>query len=370
MHSNHLHYWLAAIYLPEIGPRKILRWLEQFNNIEQLFLAKHAELQAVGLNPKQIAAIKNPDWKSVERDLTWAKKANQHILSLTHPDYPKLLKEIAAPPLVLFVHGHVEALKRMQLAIVGARNASVAGLKNAEQFAYHLAQVGLAITSGLAVGIDGASHRGALRAQGVTIGVAATGLQHIYPSSHRKLAEEIVENNGAVISEFPLTMLPIANNFPRRNRIISGLSVGVLVVEAALKSGSLITVKYALEQGREIFAIPGSIHHPLARGCHHLIRQGAKLVETAKDILEELGGFKTAMDAELSAQFCHLNQPTAAICPKFRQILEQIGQEITSIDMIILQSGLTPGEVSSILLKLELNGYIQSVAGGYIRTLP
>ena len=252
----------------------------------------------------------------------------------------------------------------MQLAIVGSRRATASGLQTAEEFAYHLAMSGLVITSGLALGIDGASHRGALNANGHTIGVAGTGLNQLYPPANRKLAVEIMERQGAVISEFPLNTFPKAANFPRRNRIISGLSVGVLVVEAALKSGSLITVKHALEQGREVFAIPGSIHNPLARGCHHLIRQGAKLVETASDIQEELHGF-----ASLAARPEQPGSGAGALKMSLEnsKIFEHIGYETTPIDMIILRSGLTAAEVSSILLKLELQGFVQSVTGGYIR---
>jgi DNA processing protein len=270
------------------------------------------------------------------------------------------LKEISDPPLVLFVRGNKDILSVRQVAMVGARNATPAGIKNAEQFAYALAEAGYAVTSGLALGVDGACHRGALAAKGMTIGVCGTGLNYIYPISHRSLATNMIQHNGAVISEFPLATTPRAENFPRRNRVIGGMSVGVLVVEAALKSGSLITARHALEQGREVFAIPGSIHNPLTKGCHHLIRQGAKLVETIGDILEELGGLSLATALVPTMEISHLS-------PKERWLLEQIGYEITSMDAILLHSGLTAGEVSSMLLTLELNGYIQSVPGGYIR---
>jgi DNA processing protein len=380
MSTDHLHYWLAAIYLPGIGPRRMMRWLEYFKDIEKLFLATSDELKIVGLNAKQIQAVKNPEWRSVENDLHWTEKSNHHLLSFADSDYPPLLKEIPDPPLILFIRGNKMALSYTQVGIVGSRHATAIGLQNAEQFAYHLTQAGLVITSGLALGIDGASHRGALAAQGVTIGVAGTGLHHSYPQANRKLVEEIVNHNGAVISEFPLDTPPQARNFPRRNRIISGLSAGLLVVEAALKSGSLITVKHALEQGREVFAIPGSIHNPLARGCHHLIRQGAKLVEMASDIVEELSFFSPkssdnrssvrASETTLKAKATSPPQLELTIAPQFQVFLEHIGYEITPIDMIIWRSGLTPGEVSSILLKLELQGYIESVTGGYIRVSP
>jgi DNA processing protein len=359
-----LHYWLAAMHLPNIGPRIFLRWLEQFSDIQSLFQASNDELHEKGFNEVQQNILQQADWRQVEQDLKWAEAEGHHIIHLQHEDYPALLREISDPPLVLFVKGNKQALVAKQLAIVGARNATPAGLKNAEDFAAHLTQAGYAITSGLALGVDGASHRGALAANGITIGVCGTGLNYIYPYSHRTLAKNMLQQDGAIISEFPLAVSPRAENFPRRNRVIAGMSQGVLVVEAALKSGSLITARHALEQGREVFAIPGSIHNFLARGCHHLIRQGAKLVETCEDILEELSGQrplwlpvqKSAQEEDLS----HLSEPE-------RRVLLQIEYEITPYDVIVLRAGLTAGEVSSMLLILELNGYIQSAPFGYIR---
>lgn len=363
--TQHLPYWLAALHLPGIGPRRFLRYLNNFSDIEKLFTATVNEWQAAGLNPEFIQALQQPDWLTVEKDLQWAQKENHHLIALTDADYPPLLKEISDPPLVLFVRGDKTALSQVQIAIVGSRHATAMGLQNANEFAYYLAQAGFAITSGLALGIDGASHRGAVAAQGVTIGVAGTGLYHNYPRTHQSLVQDIIQAKGAIISELPLAFPPQPANFPRRNRIIGGLSVGVLVVEAALKSGSLITAHHALEQGREVFAIPGSIHHPLTRGCHNLIRQGAKLVETAQDIIEELGALSTQLKARPRLA---LGESRPDLPPHCLHILEQIGCDITAIDVILLRSGLTTGEVSSILLTLELGGYIQSVPGGYIRS--
>jgi DNA processing protein len=320
------HYWQAALYLPGIGPRRLLQWLEHFGDIEILFQApKEAWLQA-GLTFKQIEALSQPDWQAVETDLRWAEAENHYLVTLEDAAYPSHLKEIPDPPLVLFVKGDLGLLSEPQLAMVGSRHATPAGLQNAEQFAYHLAKAGMVITSGLAMGVDAACHRGALNAKGLTVGVAGTGLNYLYPSANKKLAEEMLAHGGAVISEFPLSTPPHAMNFPRRNRIISGLSVGVLVIEAALKSGSLITARHALEQNREVFAIPGSIHHPLARGCHHLIRQGAKLVETAQDVLEELGMFRSAFPKQSSLE--------QAVDAKFRPVFDQVGCEISPIDLI------------------------------------
>jgi DNA processing protein len=366
MTSNHLPYWLAALYLPGVGPRTLMGWMEQFPDIEKLFQATDAELRATGLSARQIQDIRNPDWRLIDKDLEWAGRPDCHILTIADECYPYLLKQIWGPPLVLFARGNKAALAQPQIAVVGARNATLTGLQNAEWFAATLAQVGYVITSGLALGVDGAGHRGTLAAGGITIGVSGTGLYHTYPSSHQSLVRDIITHNGLVISEFPLNTRPFAANFPRRNRIISGLSLGVLVVEAAPKSGSLITARHALDHGREVFAIPGSIHNPLAKGCHQLIRQGAKLVETVADIVEELGEIKAVC---VSSRKPPMAMDQTLLSHEHRQLLDQIGYEITPMDVILLRCGLTAGEVSSILLTLELYGYIQSVPGGYIRAI-
>lgn len=368
MNTHHLPYWLAALYLPQVGPRKFLRWLTHFEDIQAFFTATRDTWRGMGMTAKDIEAVQNPDWQAVEKEMAWAQKEGCHLLAFAGEDYPPSLKEIHDPPLVLFVQGNKEALLKTQLAIVGSRHATPQGVKNAQAFAYQLAEWGLVITSGLALGIDGASHQGALEAGGLTIGVAGTGLHSVYPPSHARLVQAMLAANGAVVSEFPLATPPHPKNFPRRNRIIAGLSVGVLVVEAALKSGSLITARLALEQGREVFAIPGSIHHPLSKGCHYLIREGAKLVEEGADILAELSANLT-LDAprfkrENPAQKQKPPENLPAAC---WQLLEQIECDITPNDVILLRSGLTTGEVSSILLTLELSGYIRSVPGGYIR---
>jgi DNA processing protein len=265
----------------------------------------------------------------------------------------------------LYVHGNVAALHTPQLAIVGSRNPSAGGQETAHAFAAHLASVGLTITSGLALGIDAASHAGALDSSGTTVAVMGTGLDRVYPARHRELAHEIVSGGGALVAEFPVGTGPRPENFPRRNRIISGLSLGTLVVEAAPRSGSLTTARHAVEQGREVFAIPGSIHNPLARGCHALIRQGAKLVETAADVLEELGVF-----IEHAPQ---TSSPLPAASPdtpssEQSQLLDYMGFDIITIDQLVARSGLTAAAVSSMLLILELDGRVVSQAGGrYVR---
>jgi DNA processing protein len=355
-------HWLAAIRLPEVGPVTLGRWFAMYGDIKSLFLASEADLKHAGFNNKQIDSTKNPDWQKAEQDLHWCEKNHCHLLTALDPYYPSLLKEIHDPPSLLFVQGDIGLLNKPQLAIVGSRNPTQVGKDLAQQFAQQLSAHGLCITSGFAMGIDAASHIGALLGDGKTIAVFGTGLKMRYPAAHHVLADKILTNQGALISEFSPDELPHAHHFPRRNRIISGLSLGVLIVEAALRSGSLISARYALEQGREVFAIPGSIHNPLARGCHQLIRQGAKLVETANDILEEFNLFKSEIPIIKEEATSRKRSP---LNKKMRAFLPQIGYEVTSFEMIMLRSGLTAGEVSSMLLALELQGYVQSVHGGY-----
>lgn len=364
MQDQQKPYWLATLYFKNFSDRKLQAALSHFDHIEALFKASEKTWCDIGLSDEAIYALKNPDWRSVERDLAWEQYPNHHILVWGDADYPLLLAEIADPPRVIFIKGNRHALVQKQIAMVGSRHATKMGLDHAEQFSYVLAEAGLVMTSGLALGIDGACHRGALNAKGLTVGVAGTGLNLTYPSQHKKLVDEMIDHHGAVISEFPLSAEPAAWRFPRRNRIIAGLSLGVVVVEAALKSGSLITARLAIESGREVFAIPGSIHNPLARGCHHLIRQGAKLVETADDIIEELGAISiTPRIAELPK----ITDTRPPVPNEHGFLLDYVETELTPLDVIISRSQLTAGEVSSILLVLELNGYVQSLPGGYIK---
>lgn len=363
--ATNIHYWLAANRLSGIGPITIKHCLTFFNDIKSLFEASKTDLLSIGLTPRQTQIILQPDWHGAESDFEWCQKNHCHMMCVDDESYPKLLNEIADPPLVLFVKGHVDLLAKPQLAMVGSRNPSVSGKEHALQFAKHLAKSGLIITSGLALGIDTASHLGALQAHGKTIAVLGTGLATIYPASNCLLADSIVAN-GALVSEFSPLELPRAKNFPRRNRIISGLSLGVLVVEAALRSGSLITARFALEQARDVFAIPGSIQSPLARGCHELIRQGAKLVENADDIIEELGSlFAYASSVDQATEVPNLEK----LDIESIRLLKQIAYEVTPLDVIILRSGLTASQVSSMLLSLELLGCIKSAQGGYVKLI-
>lgn len=363
--QTELAYYLAMAHAASITPRHVRDWLTIYPTLHALFTASEEEWRGLGLSVVQMQALSHPDWAQVDKSLLWMQADGCHILTLADRDYPQLLREISDPPLVLFVRGDAALLSSQQIAVVGAREVSQYGDKNARAFAAALSRAGLVITSGLARGVDGAAHHGTLTAGGKTIAVMGTGHNTIYPSSHRALADEIVAKGGALVSEFPLAASPHAYHFPRRNRIISGMSRGVLVVEAALRSGSLVTARHASEQGRDVYAIPGQIHSAVARGCHALIRQGAKLVETPEDILEELGATYSPIQVEFSSSLAIIPE-TLSIDEQ--SIYRQVGSAVTPLDEIILRSGLTAGAVSSILLSLELKSYIQSVTGGYMRT--
>lgn len=340
-----------------MGCKTFLKLLQTLSPTE-IFSSQAQTLQQLGLKPYSIEAIKAPDWGLIDQDLLWSECSNHHILSINDTQYPSLLKQISAPPPLLFVNGNPEVLKHPQIAIVGSRNPSDIGQQIATDFAATLASQGFAITSGLALGIDVASHQGALKVAGFTVAVAGTGPDRIYPARHQQLARDITEQ-GAIVSEFPLGTPAKANHFPQRNRIISGLSIGLLVVEAAQKSGSLITARCAIEQNREVFAIPGSIQNPLARGCNGLIRDGAKLVETTHDILVELKPLVTEL---LTA-----TTPAPIQAPSEQQLalLNSVQYSPTSIDTLVQTTGNSVEVISSMLLVLELQGFITLVAGGY-----
>lgn len=314
-------------------------------------------LTALGLKSDLIHAIKNPDWAVIDNDLTWLDQPNHTLITIQDASYPPQLKEIPDPPPVLFIRGNSDLLSCPQIAMVGSRNPSTLGKETAFNFAKTLSQSGFVITSGLALGIDAASHQGALSANGYTIAIAGTGLDRVYPAIHKDLASEI-SNSGALVSELPLGTTAKANHFPRRNRIISGLCQGLLVVEAAKQSGSLITARMALEQNREVFAIPGSIHNPLARGCNALIREGAKLIETTQDILEELNHYN---------QMDTVSQPTipqSTLDLEQQTLLNLVMFSPTSIDNLVESTGKPVEIISSMLLILELQGYLEAIPGG------
>lgn len=360
--ADELRYWLALWRAAGIGSQRFAKLLRIFPRLAVLFKQSRAELAALGLPERCVIALSAPDWEGVAQDLRWAEESHHHILTWGDPRYPAQLMHAADAPPVLFIAGDPAVLQQRQLAIVGSRNPSPSGLEHAQQFACRLVQAGLAITSGLALGIDAASHQGALQAKGVTIAVLGCGLDRIYPRSHATLARAIVADGGAVVTEFPIGVRPKAEHFPRRNRIVSGLSLGVLVVEATLRSGSLITARLAAEQGREVFAIPGSIHNPLARGCHLLIRQGAKLVETVDDILEELGCLAGAFATTNTTT--EVAQGKNSLAEDCRQLLECLGYESASIDQMAQRSGLSAAAVTSLAIQLELNGLIRRTPDG------
>jgi DNA processing protein len=361
-----LFHWLALVRAPGIGPATALRLLARFGDPERLVAAGRAGWAEAGLPAALQEGLARPDEAGIERDLQWLSGDDRHLLTWNDARYPPLLREIAQPPAALFCRGNPEVLSARQLAIVGARASTPQGAETARGFAAELARCGLAVTSGLAQGIDGAAHRGALDAGGITVAVCGTGLDRVFPARHRELAHEIAAH-GALVSEFPTGTPPLADHFPRRNRIISGLSLGVLVVEAAPRSGSLITARLALEQGREVFAVPGSIHSPMSRGPHALLRQGAKLTESVPDILEELA-------AQLGE---HFEAPArddvlrGALDPQRRRVLEAVGFEPTAFDHLVERLGMPVDALSAALLTLELDGRIAVAAGGaYQRLAP
>ena len=373
--NEELKKWLVLHHAKGFGPAKLALLADhQVHPLELLGTQQKKLFAHIKLPQQTRHSLVDPDWAAVDKDLSWAQQAHCHIIPIISSWYPDLLREIPDPPIVLYAQGDPEILQFPQLAMVGSRNPSHSGQETAFEFARHLSQAGLIITSGMASGIDTYSHRGALAASELTVAVAGTGLDKVYPAKNKALAEQIAQQ-GLLLSEYAIGTQPVAHNFPRRNRIISGLSVGTLVVEAAIQSGSLITAKQAMEQGREVFAIPGSIHNPLARGCHHLIRQGAKLVETGDDILQELAPLIKKMQRTQAVNFhnntynnnqLHRNSDTE-LDSKKQQLMQYIEFEPVSIDTLVERSQLTPESISSMLVELELSGLIKSSGGLYSR---
>lgn len=378
---DELKAWLILMRAPGMHAGSLRKLLEHVPSVLELMRASPQSLRAGGANDSVVAWLQAPDPALIEADLRWLAQPAHHFLPIGSPAYPALLAELPDAPAGLFVRGDPDALGLPQLAIVGSRNPTAAGNDNARQFAAHLAQSGLAITSGLAIGIDAAAHRGALQAGGRTIAVCGTGLDIDYPRANAGLAAEIA-SSGALVSEFPLGTPAAKSNFPRRNRIISGLALGTLVVEAAVQSGSLITARLAADQGREVFAIPGSIHNPLARGCHRLLRQGAQLVETADDIFLELRALAGALSqarttsglashpgaASKTAEASALFAPV--LDKEYEILLDALGFEPASVDVLIARTGLKADEVASMLLILEMEAHIDACPGGlYVRRL-
>lgn len=374
---DELDAWLLLAHAPDLHAGTLRPLLEPNPSATAIASASPAILRNSGASDALIVWLQTPHDDLLSRTRNWLEKPEHHFVPLSAAHYPPLLAQLPDAPVGLFVRGNPAVLTLPQLAMVGSRNPTPAGRDNATNFAAHLARCGLTITSGLAIGIDAASHQGALDVDGTTIAVCGTGLDVDYPRSNATLAQAIAAR-GALISEFPLGTPALKSNFPRRNRLISGLSLGTLVVEAAVQSGSLITARLAAEQGREVFAIPGSIHNPLARGCHQLIRQGAKLVETADDIFTELRALFDTLSQSLTdagAQAERTQKPADAAADfgptldkEYEILLDALGFEPASVDVLVTRSGLRADEVASMLLILELEGRIESYPGGlYVR---
>ena len=396
IHDPALADWLRLGLIPGVGDVATRKVLAAFGLPENVFASSLTGLaRAVGeTQAARILAARYDAGISaqVESALSWLEAAENHLVTLADADYPRDLLDAPDPPPMLYLKGRRELLGQRAVAIVGSRNATAQGLANAENFAYALSGAGFCVVSGLALGIDAAAHRGALRHEpsaggsltgsGSTIAVIGTGADIVYPARNRDLAHQIAVH-GLIVSEFPLGTSALASNFPRRNRIISGLSKGVVVIEAALKSGSLITARLAGEQGREVFALPGSIHSPLAKGCHQLIKQGAKLVDSVEDILEELGsaaGLEGVSSAESmsasawSGTGAGLDDPASAAAltqstGPHAALLSALGHDPVSLDVLGARSGLDAASLSARLLELELAGRVAQLPGGLVQRL-
>jgi DNA processing protein len=352
---DELKAWLRLLLTHGVGRDGARRLLAAFGSPQAVFDASQAALGAVVSGPAVASLATEPaDLAScLQATLAWlAQGALRQIITLGDAPYPAALLHTEDPPLLLHLHGRIELLAAPSLAIVGSRNPSHQGSDNARAFAQHLSRAGWTIVSGMALGIDGAAHEGGLEGAGSTIAVLGTGLDVVYPSRHRALAHRIAQS-GLLVSEFPIGTPPLRENFPMRNRIIAGLSRGTLVVEAALQSGSLITARLAAEAGREVFAIPGSIHAPQSRGCHLLIKQGARLVERADDVLSELLP-NTAAAAAASTE------PAGPVDP----LLEALGHDPATLDALIARTGWPAHELNGKLLQLELDGHVTRLPGG------
>jgi DNA processing protein len=356
--------WIALNQINGLGSIGFTQLLTHYGTPDAIFSASFSQLREV-IGAEIAEKIQQGVMPEVVKPtLEWLKKDHAHIITLADAHYPKRLLDLSNPPVVLYALGHLTWLNHPSIAIVGSRNSTPQGEKNAQEFAKSLCENGLCVASGMALGIDGAAHRGALNANGATIAVVGTGLDIVYPARHRDLAHQIAER-GLIVSEFNLGTPSKAQNFPRRNRIISGLSLGCLVVEANVDSGSLITARLATEQGREVFAIPGSIHSPVAKGCHLLIKQGAKLVECVQDILEEIQNMLPG-----DSPFGLMTQ-SGYSPPEPNRVLDSMGFDPLDFDAILAASGLTAEALSSMLTILELEGKISSTVGGkYQRLMP
>jgi len=375
-----------------LGGASLISLIKKFGGVAGFTGASAADLRRAGLQDDAVDAVCSYDQNLLDYDLEWLSGTNCHLITWSDERYPAFLRTLSSPPAALFVEGDPNALWQPQLAVIGSRNPTAGGRDNTRDFAGELSRQGLTITSGMAAGIDSEAHEAALAAGGLTVAVTGTGLDKVYPSSGRGLARRIAAQ-GALVSEFPPGTAAKRSHFPSRNRIISGLSMGVLVVEAGLRSGTLITARLAGEQGREIFALPGSIHNPMAKGCHRLIRDGAKLVENVTEIMQELGAMAGQLagdlkqelvreatpagqsELELTRQKPNLLEYPAGPAgaaqlrpwdedPEYRKLWECLGYDPSPVDSIIEKSGLTARAVSAMLLMLELRGMVEGHPGG------
>ena len=359
---NDIAQWVTLNETPGLGNATLCQLLAKFGSPEKIFSASISQLREF-VDDEIAQKIQNGvDLEAIKPTLDWLQKDNAHLVTFADSTYPQKLLEISNPPAVLYAIGNLQWLNHPTIAMVGSRSATPQGEKNAENFAESLCNQGLCVVSGMALGIDGASHRGAIKANGATIAVVGTGLDIVYPAKHRDLAHKIAER-GLIISEFPLGTPSKAQNFPRRNRLISGLSLGCLVVEANIDSGSLITARLSAEQGREVFAIPGSIHSPVTKGCHQLIKQGAKLVENVQDILEELKNIlpRISPSGLMGNLESNPSEPNA--------VLDCMGFDPVNFESLRSLSGLTTEALSSMLMVLELESKITTLAGGQYQRL-
>ena len=346
--------WLRLTLIPGLGSSALRKLLSEFGSPEAVLAARGADLKPFVDSELSALIAAGGNIQSAHRALEWLEDPANHLVTLADAEYPQMLLQTADPPPLFYVKGRRELLNRPSLAIVGSRNASPQGIASAEEFARTLSDAGVTIVSGLALGIDAAAHRGGLAGAARSIAVIGTGPDIVYPARNRDLAHQLAAT-GALMSEFPLGTPAIGSNFPRRNRVISGMTRGCLVVEAALESGSLITARYANEQGREVFALPGSIHSPLVKGCHALIKQGAKLVDSASDILEELNlGSSMSVARDLPAD----------LSPEAEQLLAAMGFEPCDLDALCARLQTGPDKLVALLLNLELQGLVETLPGG------
>ena len=359
--------WLQLSLTPGLGAATLRDLLRRFGLPEAVVAAGRRALSNTLTSDVLDRLYSQQVAQGVARALDWAQRPSHALVALDHPAYPKALLEISDPPALLYTVGRLELLGQPALAVVGSRNATAQGARNAQAFARALSDSGLTIVSGLALGVDAAAHRGGLEGRNSTIAVLGTGVDVVYPPGNEALAREIA-GRGLLVSEFALGSPANKQNFPRRNRVISGLTLGTLVIEAALSSGSLITARAALEQGREVFAVPGSIHSPLSKGCHSLIKSGAKLVESAEDVLSELGALQSG-GASLPGR--DGVSPAATILPSagHSPLLEQMGFDPVDIDSLCARAGLSAQQVSAELLRLEMAGQVAALPGGLYQRL-